>query len=152
MHRCAKFQVCRYARFGDISEGLLNFIGVTWPRPCPFTEILIGHFGEIVRMHPWAKFLVCSFIRFRDMFEGVPNFIRVTWPRPPPFINFSIFFWCCHQWQLSLHLTHLFTHLAHDTAAAVCQFCPYMFWPMYLLRLCINCCTYAPWMPLITVL
>jgi len=44
----------------------------------PFSEILIGHFGEIVHMHPHAKFLVCSFIRFGDMFEGVPNFIRVT--------------------------------------------------------------------------
>jgi len=82
MHRCAKFQVCRYARFGDISEGLPNFIGVTWPRPTPLYRILIGQFGKIVRMHPCAKFLVCSFIRFRDMFEGVPNFIRVTWPRP----------------------------------------------------------------------
>jgi len=44
----------------------------------PFTEILIGRLGEIVRMHPCAKFPVCSFIHFGDMFEDVPNFIRVT--------------------------------------------------------------------------
>ena len=56
-------------------EGVPNFIGVTWPRPRPFCEILFVHFGEIVHMHQCAKFEVSSFTRFGDMFEGVLNFI-----------------------------------------------------------------------------
>jgi len=47
---CAKFQGCSCTHFGDMFEGVPNFIRVTWPR---------------------------CFIRFKDMFEGVPNFRRV---------------------------------------------------------------------------
>jgi len=84
IHSLAKFQVCSFTRFGDIFEGVQNVIGVTWPRPRPFSEILFVHFGEIVHMHPRAKFQVCSFTGFGDMFESVPSFIRVTWCGPPP--------------------------------------------------------------------
>ena len=85
----AKFQVCSFTRFGDMFEGVPNFIGV---RPRQFSEFLFVHFGEIVHVHPYAKFEVCSYTHFEDNFvglktdgrtdgviiQGVPNFIRVT--------------------------------------------------------------------------
>ena len=75
MHPYDKFKVCSFTHFGDMFEGVTNFIRV---RLGPFSEILFLHFGEIVHMHRRAKFQVSSFTGFGDMFEGVPNFIGDT--------------------------------------------------------------------------
>jgi len=78
LHAFAKFEVCSFIRFGDMFEGVPNFIRVTCPRSRPFSDILFVHFGVIVHVHQYAKFEVCSLTGFGDMFEGVPNFIRLT--------------------------------------------------------------------------
>jgi len=88
LHAYAKFEVCSFSRFGDMFEGMPNFIRVAWPRRRYFSEFLFVHFGEFIHVHAFTKFEVCSFSRFGDMFEGVANFIGVTWPRPRPFSEF----------------------------------------------------------------
>jgi len=43
VHSCAKFQICSFTCFGNISEGnggMPNFTRVLWPRPHPFRENL----------------------------------------------------------------------------------------------------------------
>jgi len=36
----SQFQICSFTRFGDMFEGVPNFIRVTWPKPCPFSEFV----------------------------------------------------------------------------------------------------------------
>jgi len=116
VHQCAKFEVSSFTRFsptfGDMFEGVPNFIRVTWPRPHPFSEILFVDFREIVYMHPCAKFQVSSFTGFGDMFEGVPNFIGDTWPRPRPFSEFLFvhFGEIVHAHQFAKFEVSSFTH------------------------------------------
>jgi len=62
---------CRFTRFGDMFEGVPNFITVMWPKPRLFSGFLFVRFGEIVHVHQCAKFEVCSFTRFGDIFEGM---------------------------------------------------------------------------------
>ena len=64
MYQCVKFEASSFTSFGDMFEGVPNFIGVTLPRPRPFSEFLFVHFGEIVYVHKCAKFEVSSFTRF----------------------------------------------------------------------------------------
>jgi len=77
MYLCAKFQVSSFTGFGDMFEGVPNFIRVMWPKPRPFSEILFVHFREIVHMHPYAKFQVCGFICFGRYVWGCAKFYKL---------------------------------------------------------------------------
>jgi len=136
MHPHAKFEVCSFTHFGDIFEGVPNFIRVTWPRPRPFSEILFVHFGEIVHMHPPAKFQVCSFTRFGDMFEGVQNFIKVTWRRPPPLSkNLQL---CCSGLTILSNMPNIKCLLLFSSiynVSAICIVHQHVFRPKIILRM-----------------
>ena len=67
---CANLELCSFTGFGDILEGMQNFLGVTWPGPRPFSEILYFQIVGRVKSKPRTKFEVSSFIDFRDIVEA----------------------------------------------------------------------------------
>jgi len=84
MKLCTKFEASSFTGFWDIVEGMPNFLGVTWPKQRPLSEILY------IRLVGQAKLKLCTnlelsgFTDFGDIIEGMPKILGVTWPRPRP--------------------------------------------------------------------
>jgi len=85
MKLCTKFVVSGFIGIWDIVEGMPNFLGVTWPKQRPLSEMLY------IRLMGRAKLKLCTnlelsdFTGFGDILEGMPKILGVTWPRPHPF-------------------------------------------------------------------
>jgi len=88
MHLCTKFQVFSSTRFRDTLGCTAKIMGVTWPRPRPFSRFFFVVFGHIAIMRLCTKFQVSSSTRFRDTLGCAPKIMGVTWPRPRPFSRF----------------------------------------------------------------
>ena len=108
MHLCTKFQFCISTRFGDTLGCTPKFLGVTWPRPRPFSGFFFAGFWDIATLHLCTKFEVSTSTRFGDRLGCTPKFIMVTWPRPRPFSGFFFAgFWdiasthLCAKFQVS---------------------------------------------------
>ena len=85
-----KFDVSSFIGFRDIVQSMPNFLGVTWPRLRPLSEILyLGPVGR-AKMKLYTNLELCSFTSFGDTFEGMPKILGVMWPRPCPFQKYYI--------------------------------------------------------------
>ena len=63
---CFKFEVSSFSGFGDMVEGMPNFLGVTWPRPRPLSEISYFHLLAEAKGKLCTEFEISSFNGFGD--------------------------------------------------------------------------------------
>jgi len=110
MRLCTKFQISSSTRFGDTLGCTTEFMGVTWPRPRPFSRLFFAGFWDIAAVRLCTKFQVSNSTRFGDTLGWTPkpNIMGVTWPRPRPFSGFFFSgFWdiaavrLCTKFQVS---------------------------------------------------
>ena len=66
MRLCTEFQVSSSTRFGDTLSWTPKFMGVTWPRPGPFSIFFFADFWGIATVHLYTKFQVASSTHFGD--------------------------------------------------------------------------------------
>jgi len=83
-----KFQVSSSTSFGDTLGCTPKIMGVTWPRPRPFSRFFFAGFWDIAAMRLRTEFQVYSSTRFGDTLGCTPKFMGVTWSRPRPFARF----------------------------------------------------------------
>ena len=78
MKLCTNLKVSSFTGFGDILEGMPNFLGVTCPRPRPLSEILYFRLVEGAKLKPCTYLELASFTAFGVILEGMPKFLGVT--------------------------------------------------------------------------
>jgi len=87
MKQCTNLELSSFTGLGDILERMPKILGVTWPRPRSFSEILYSRSVGRAKSKPCTKFEVSRFIGFRDIVEGVPNFLGSRDLGHAPFSN-----------------------------------------------------------------